>query len=164
MHELHFHTFEPVFDKKSKVLILGTFPSVKSREQGFYYGHAQNRFWRVTANILDEPIPQTVEEKKAMLIKNHIALWDVAKSCEIVGSSDSSMKNVIANDIQAILSAAEIECIFANGKTAAQLYNKLIYPKTKVSINILPSTSPANASCSLDRLIQEWSVFLTFVK
>ena len=121
MRELHFHTFEPVFDKNSKILILGTFPSVKSREYGFYYGHAQNRFWRVMADLLNEPVPQTVDEKRVMLLKNNIALWDVAASCEIVGSSDSSMKNVRANDIEKLLSGTEIKHIFANGKIGIYL-------------------------------------------
>ena len=164
MHELQFHTFEPIFNEDSKILVLGTFPSVKSREQGFYYGHAQNRFWRVVSQLLGVSTPKCIDEKRDMLLKNNIALWDVAASCEIVGSSDSSMKNVRANDIERILSAAEIGRVFANGKTAARLYERLIYPKSGVPIYTLPSTSPANASYSLERLIEEWSVILPFIK
>ncbi len=164
MHELHFHNFEPIFDENSKVLILGTFPSVKSREQGFYYGHKQNRFWRVLADVLLEPIPQTVEEKRVMLLKNKIALWDVAASCEIVGSSDSSLKNVKANDIEKVLSVADIDQVFANGKTAARLYERMLYPKTQKPIVTLPSTSPANASYNFERLVEEWSEILPFIK
>ncbi len=163
MYELHYHTFEPIFDKNSKILILGTFPSVKSREQGFYYGHKQNRFWRVISELLEEPVPQNISEKRDMLIRNRIALWDVAASCEIVGSSDSSMKNVRANDIEEVLSKTGIEQVFANGKMAAKLYEKMVYPKTGVEICTLPSTSPANASYSFERLLAEWRVILPYI-
>ena len=150
------HTFEPVYDENSKILILGSLPSVKSREQGFYYGHPQNRFWRVLAAVLSCQVPVTIEEKKKMLLANHIAVWDVIESCDIIGSSDSSIRNVTPADIGAILSKTKIERIFANGKTAEKLYKKYIFPKTKVPVTALPSTSPANAACSLEKLIVLW--------
>ena len=150
------HTFEPVYDERSKFLILGSLPSVKSREQGFYYGHPQNRFWKVLAAVLSCRIPVTIEEKKSMLLANHIALWDVIESCDIIGSSDSSIKNVVPADIGIILSKAEIDRIFANGKKAESLYQKYIFPKTKIPVTVLPSTSPANAAFSLENLAAAW--------
>ena len=112
------HEFDPVYDKNSKILILGTFPSVKSREMQFYYGHPQNRFWKLLARLTNWPQPTTIPEKKEMLLKNNIAIWDVIQSCEIAGSSDSSIKNVIANDLTQVLSDSSITRIYANGKTA----------------------------------------------
>ena len=120
------HTIAPVFDENSKILVLGSFPSVKSREEGFFYGHPQNRFWKVIANAFDTQIPQSIEEKKALLLLNGIALWDVIHSCDIVGSSDSSIKNVVPNDISKILKTANIEKIITNGKKADSLYKKYI--------------------------------------
>lgn len=150
------HPIEPVFDKESNILILGSFPSVKSREEGFFYGHPQNRFWKVLAEIWKESVPITIEEKKAFLLRNHIAVWDVIKSCDIEGSSDSSIKNVVANDIDVIISEANIKQIYVNGKKAQQLYQKYIYPMLQKEAICLPSTSPANAAWSLERLVQEW--------
>jgi len=150
------HTFEPVYDAKSKILILGSLPSVKSREQGFYYGHPQNRFWKVLAAVLNVRAPATIEEKKRMLLAGRIAVWDVIESCDIIGSSDSSIRNVVPADIGAVLSKTDIGAIFANGKKAESLYRKYIFPKTKVPVTALPSTSPANAACSLEKLILLW--------
>ena len=116
------HEFDAFFDKDSRVLILGTIPSPKSREQGFYYGHPQNRFWKVLADVLDEEFPQTVEERKGFLKRNHIALWDVLESCEIKGASDVSIRNARPNDMNRILQEADIRAIFATGAKAAQLY------------------------------------------
>ena len=158
---MFYHTFDPVYDENSRVLILGSFPSVKSREQGFYYAHAQNRFWRVIADITGEEPPQTVEDKKSLLLRRNIALWDVAYCCEVDGSSDSSMRNVRPNDIAALLENTQITRIFANGKTAAKLYEKLVAPKTGLPITCLPSTSPANAAFSLERLREEWKAVVT---
>lgn len=158
---MFYHTFDPVYDENSRVLILGSFPSVKSREQGFYYAHPQNRFWRVIADITGEEPPQTVEDKKSLLLRRNIALWDVAYCCEINGSSDSSMRNVRPNDIAALLENTQITRIFANGKTAAKLYEKLVAPKTGLPITCLPSTSPANAAFSLERLREEWKAVVT---
>ena len=150
------HPIEPVFDKESNILILGSFPSVKSREEGFFYGHPQNRFWKVLAEIWKEPVPLSIDEKKSFLLRNHIAVWDVIKSCDIEGSSDSSIKNVVANDIGVILLKADIKQIYVNGKKAQQLYQKYIYPMLQKEAICLPSTSPANAAWSLERLVQEW--------
>lgn len=155
-HERVSHEFAPVFDKKSKVLILGTFPSVKSREQNFYYGHPQNRFWKVAARLTDSEVPQTVEEKKALLLANGIAVWDVIASCEIVGSSDSSIKNVVPADLNQVLTQCDIRAIYANGGTAKKLYEKYSLKTTGREIIGLPSTSPANAAYSLDRLMESW--------
>ena len=150
------HTFSPVYDEQSEILILGSFPSVKSREQGFYYGHPQNRFWKVIASICSQEVPTTIEQKKEMLLKNHIAIWDVIDSCDIIGSSDSSIKNVIPADIVGLLEKTNIKTIFANGKTAGKLYEKFSEKATGLKITVLPSTSPANAMFSLERLITEW--------
>lgn len=151
------HEFEPVFDENSRILILGTFPSVKSREQAFYYGHPQNRFWKVISQILGEALPETVSQKKAMLLRNKIALWDVIKSCDIVGSSDSSIRNVVPADLRLILSAADIRTIYANGGTAKRLFDRYQKKMTQREIIGLPSTSPANAAWNLPRLIGAWS-------
>ena len=151
------HGFEPVYDKNSKILILGTLPSVKSRENDFYYGHPQNRFWRLVSQLLNEPLPMSTDEKKAMLLKHGIALWDVAAECDIMGSSDSSIKNVVPTDINIILETADIKQIYANGRTAEKLYNK--YQKNICGRDIvcLPSTSPANAAWNMERLLTAWS-------
>jgi len=151
------HTFLPVYDENSKLLLLGSFPSVKSREQGFYYGHPQNRFWKVLAAVCGCAVPQTIEEKKSMLLANHIAIWDVIDSCDIIGSSDSSIKNVVPADIAGILPKTKITRIFANGKTAGKLYNKFVRESTGMEAVVLPSTSPANAAYSPEKLVEVWS-------
>ena len=154
------HSFEPVYDKDSEILILGTLPSVKSRENNFYYGHKQNRFWKVLATLLKEPVPDTIEEKKAMLLAHRIALWDVIQSCDIKGSSDSSIKNVQPTDIGMILEKTNVTQIYANGNTAGQLYKRYQFPVTGIEATVLPSTSPANAAWSFDRLCEAWRVIL----
>lgn len=150
------HTFEPIYNQDSKVLVLGTFPSVKSREVNFYYGHPQNRFWKVIASVTKSGIPETINEKKELLLANHIAVWDVIKKCDIIGSSDSSIKNVEVNDIAGLLEKTNIETIVANGATAERLYNTYAFPRTGVEIIKMPSTSPANAAWSLEKLCNEW--------
>ena len=150
------HPIEPVYDADSEILILGSFPSVKSREYGFFYGHPQNRFWKVLAQIFGEEIPVSIEEKKSLLLRNHVAVWDVIASCDITGSADSTIKNVVANDISGILGVSRIKKIFVNGKKAEQLYNKYIYPQIEIEAEVLPSTSPANAAWKIDDLIEEW--------
>ena len=154
------HTFEPVFDDNSEILILGSMPSVKSREQGFYYGHPRNRFWQVISNILKCDEPKTIPEKKEMLLEGHIAIWDVISECDIKGSSDSSIKNVIPADIDYLLTRTSISRIFANGNTAGRLYRKYVQEKTGMEIVVLPSTSPANAAYSLEKLVEEWSKYV----
>ncbi len=155
------HPFSPVYDKHSEILILGSFPSVKSREEQFFYGHPKNRFWKVLAAVFDYPVPESIEEKISFLISNRIALWDVVFSCEITGSADSSIKNVIPNDIYEILGNSDIKRIFLNGKTAEKYYNKYIKEKISVESITLPSTSPANAKWTLEKLISQWSKILT---
>lgn len=154
------HPIPPVFDENSRVLILGSFPSVKSREQGFFYGHPQNRFWKVTAALFAEDAPQSIEEKRSFLLRNRIAVWDVIGSCDIVGSSDASIRNVTANDLSVILNAADIRAIFVNGKTAYAYYQKYTEPKIGRPAICLPSTSPANAAWSAERLIEAWREIL----
>jgi hypoxanthine-DNA glycosylase len=150
------HPFPPLYDENSKILILGSFPSVKSREQNFFYGHPQNRFWKVVATVLEKEIPTTIEEKRAFLLSSNIALWDVIASCEITGSSDSSIKNVVANDLTEILETANIKKIFVNGKTAEKYYNRYIKDKIGRDAVCLPSTSPANAMWNVESLVEEW--------
>ena len=152
------HEFGAFFDKDSRVLILGTIPSAKSREQGFYYGHPQNRFWKVLADVLGEKVvPQTVEERKKFLKRNRIALWDVLESCEIKGASDVSIRNARPNDMNRILQAADIRAIFVAGTKAAKLYKKLCLPTCGVEAIQLPSTSPANCGCSDEKLREAYS-------
>ena len=155
------HPISPVYDDKSRILILGSFPSVKSREAMFFYGHPQNRFWKVTAAIFGESVSQTIDEKRAFLLRNHIAVWDVIASCDIEGSADSTIKNVVANDLSVILDNAPIEAIFVNGKTAEKYYKKYTEKVTHRKAICLPSTSPANAAWSVDKLVEAWSVIKT---
>ena len=152
------HPIAPVYDGKSRILILGSFPSVKSREQGFFYGHPQTRFWRVTAAVLGDEVPGTVPERRAFLLRHGIALWDVIAACEISGSSDASIRDARVNDLRPILEVAPIRAIFVNGQTAAKLYRCYTEPVTGRPAAVLPSTSPANASWSLERLIEAWRV------
>lgn len=156
--ERQLHTISPVFDRESKILILGSFPSVKSRETGFFYGHPQNRFWQVIAAVTDSPVPTTVEEKKNLLLNRHIAVWDVIQSCEITGSSDSSIRSVTVNRVDELLAQSNIRYIFVNGHTAEKLYRKYLFSVTGIEAVVLPSTSPANAAFSKERLVQEWRV------
>ncbi len=155
------HNIPPVFDENSKVLILGSFPSVKSREAVFFYHHPQNRFWRVLSAVLECPVPQTIDEKRALLMKNGIALWDVISSCEIEGSSDVSISGAVPNDLSLITRETDITHIFTNGNTAHSLYNRFCRETTGIEAIKLPSTSPANAGYSLSRLISEWSIILS---
>lgn len=152
------HPIPPFYDKNSKILILGSFPSVKSREQMFFYAHPQNRFWRVLSVVFDCELPENTEQKKELLKRNKIALWDVIASCSIAGSSDSTIKNAAANDLTPILSTADIKKIFVNGKTAEKYYLKYIKPATGTDAVTLPSTSPANAAWSTERLAEAWRV------
>ena len=156
MSKIITHPIDAVYDKNSQILILGSFPSVKSREYGFFYGHPQNRFWKVLARITNREVPQSIQEKKAFLLSHGIAVWDVIQQCEIEGSADSTIKNAVPTDLEAILNAAEIKQIFTNGKKADELYNKYQICKTGMASVCLPSTSPANAAWSYDRLLEKW--------
>lgn len=151
------HTFDPVWNNQSGILILGTFPSVKSREQNFYYGHPQNRFWKLIAAVYEEPVPETIDEKKELILMHHLAVWDVIDQCDIIGSSDSSIRNVIPCDLEGMLKKSSIHTVIANGTKAYELYSKYQLPKTGIPARKLPSTSPANAAWSLERLKEEWS-------
>lgn len=156
------HPIPPVFDRDSKVLILGSFPSVKSREEGFFYGHPQNRFWKVTAAVFGEDVPQTIEEKRVFLLRNHVAVWDVIYSCDIEGSSDASIRNVVPNDLSVILDAAAIDTIYVNGQTARKYYERYLKPTVHRPAVCLPSTSPANAAWNTERLVAEWKCIKNF--
>ena len=157
------HPFSPIYNENSRILILGSFPSVKSREQGFYYGHPQNRFWKMLAAIYGCDIPQSIEEKKVLLLSHSIALYDVISSCEIVGSSDSSIKNAVPNDLSRILETADIKAVFTTGQTAGKLYKKLIYPKTGIEAIVLPSPSGANCAVKSDVLLQKYAEILKYL-
>ena len=160
MKEHIVHPIPPFYDKDSKILILGSFPSVKSREQMFFYGHPQNRYWKVIASVFSDVVPDTIPAKKAFLKKHHIAMWDVIGACEIEGSADStdsSIENVTANDLTKILGCSKVTRIFVNGKTAEKYYKKYTEKKTGIKAVCLPSTSPANAAWSIERLTETWS-------
>ena len=176
------HPIPPLYDKDSRILILGSFPSPKSREAQFFYGHPQNRFWKVMARVLDWRgkadcgpegslpaadgtvfVPSTVEEKRIMLLSNHIALWDTIASCEITGASDSSITNVTPNDLSSILETAKIRAVFCNGAASHKLYMKYIFPVTGREAVKLPSTSPANAAWSVDRLTAAWKTISQYL-
>lgn len=152
------HPIEPVYDSDSRILILGSFPSVKSREQKFFYGHPQNRFWKVTAGVFGVDVPATIEDKRIFLLKNHIAVWDVIASCDIIGSSDSSIRNVVPTQLNRILQNSRVERIFCNGKTSLKMFEKYQEKQLGMKAVGLPSTSPANAAWSVERLMEEWSV------
>lgn len=155
------HPFPPVVDAGCRTLILGSFPSVKSRENAFYYGHPQNRFWRMLAGVFAEAVPGSIAEKEALLLRHGIALWDVIAQCEIAGSSDASVKNAVPVDIARVTAVAPIERVICNGALAAKLYRKHLLPRTGIQAIAAPSTSPANAAWSLERLTAEWRRLLS---
>ena len=152
------HPFGPLFGPESRILILGSFPSVKSREQNFFYGHPQNRFWKVIAALFDRPVPTSIPEKKELILSHGLALWDSIASCVITGSSDASIREVRANDLRIILDSCPIERIYCNGRKSHEMYNKYILPVLGREAICLPSTSPANAQWSLEKLTAAWAV------
>lgn len=154
--ELIIHPIPPVFNETSEILILGSFPSVASRNEGFFYGHKQNRFWTVLARSFEENVPKTTDEKKEFLLKHKIALWDVIASCKIRGSSDSSITDIVPNDLTIIANIARIRKILTNGKLAHKLYCKTSFTTYGIEAICLPSTSPANAALNIDKLVSEW--------
>lgn len=156
------HDFQPVFDARSRVLLLGTMPSPKSRETGFYYGHPRNRFWKVIAEVCGEAVPQTREEKIKLALSHHIAVWDVLAGCDIRGAEDSSIRNPVANDMGVILNHAQIQAVFTTGTKAYQLYQKYCYPKTGMKARNLPSTSPANCRISDKELYEAYRIILQY--
>ena len=155
------HPFGPLYSERSRVLILGSFPSVKSREQNFFYGHPQNRFWKVIAAVTGQPVPETIPEKRDLILSQRLALWDSIASCEITGSSDASIRNVKPNDLSIILDNCDIRRIYCNGKKSWELYRRYIQKQTGLEAICLPSTSPANARWTLPKLVEAWSVILS---
>ena len=154
------HPFPPVYDSSSRILILGSFPSAASRAVSFYYGHPRNRFWSLMRRLYNADFSDSIEEKKAFLLENRIALWDSIASCTIVGSSDTSIRDAVPNKISELLSKAPIERIFCNGRASFACYEKYVYPETGIHAAALPSTSPANAAYDIDRLAEEWRIIL----
>lgn len=152
------HEFPAVYDRNSRVLLLGSIPSPKSREVGFYYGHSQNRFWKVLAQVLGEPVPETIPQKKAMLKKHHVALWDVLESCTIVGASDTSIEDVVPNKIGELVKRSKVSRIFCTGATAHKLYQKYCAKDVGIDAERLPSTSPANCAVSIEKLVDAYKV------
>ncbi len=152
------HSFAPVFNKDSRILMLGTMPSPKSREAGFYYGHPRNRFWKVVSDVCGEELPQTIEDKTSFALRNRIAVWDVLAGCEIKGADDSSIRSPAANDMRVILEQADIRAVFTTGKKAAQLYERYCYPQTGIEAVCLPSTSPANCRVSYEELFEQYKI------
>lgn len=158
------HPFGPLYNDSSRVLILGSFPSVKSREQAFFYGHPQNRFWKVIAALFGLEVPQSIDEKKSLILSNGLALWDSIGSCEIIGSSDASIRNAEPNDLRIITDNCDIRSIYCNGKKSLEVYMKYIEPVLGRSAEALPSTSPANAAWNLERLVEAWSVIKSDIR
>lgn len=157
------HEFPPIYDENSRVLILGSFPSVKSRETQFYYGHPQNRFWRLLAMICKEDTPTDIDKKRSLCLTHAVALWDIIESCDIEGSSDSSIKNARVNDLSVILNSCDIRQIFVNGGTAYRLFEKYQQKQIQRTAVRLPSTSPANAAWDLERLYGEWKIIERYI-
>lgn len=158
------HDFQPIYNEESRVLMLGTMPSPKSRETGFYYGHPRNRFWKVVSDVCGEVLPETKEEKVAFALRNKIAVWDVLAGCEIKGAEDASIRNPVANDLNIIIKNVDIRAVFATGQKAAQLYRKYCQKETGMEIICLPSTSPANCSISYEKLFEAYEVILKYIR
>ena len=154
------HPFPPLYDSEARILILGSLPSVKSREQMFFYGHPQNRFWPLMAALFNEPVPRGIDEKAALVLRHHIALWDSIYSCDITGSSDSSIRNVTPTDLKPILAGSRIERIFCNGRTSWNCYHRFQEKELGLEAILLPSTSPANAAWTMEKLQAAWQVIL----
>lgn len=157
-YERVYHTFGPLYRQDAKVLILGSMPSPASRQAQFFYGHPQNRFWRVLAAVLGEPVPETTQEKSAMALRHHIALWDALASCLICGASDAAIRDPVGNDIAGLLQKTNIRKIFCTGAAAHKFYTMLCQPEAGLPAIKLPSTSPANAAWSFERLVCAYAV------
>lgn len=157
------HPLQPLYKEDSKILILGSFPSVKTREYGFFYGHPQNRFWQLMEKIFNENLSTEIDERRSFLIGHKIAVYDSIFQCDIIGSSDSSIKNVIPSDLSIVFKNANIKQVFCNGGTSYKYYKKYHAKKTGIDGIQLPSTSPANARYSLDDLIREWRLILDYL-
>ena len=154
------HPFDPLVCPDSTTLILGSFPSVRSREQMFFYGHPRNRFWRMLAAVYAEKVPESIPEKKALVLTHHLALWDTVAQCTVTGSADASIRDIVPVDIQRILRIAPVNRVLCNGRLSGDLYHRYLEPVTGIPADVMPSTSPANAAFSLDRLIEIWRTHL----
>lgn len=154
------HVFDPCFDSNSRILILGSFPSLKSREEAFYYAHPQNRFWKVLGCVFNENVGESKNDREAFILSHGLALYDVIEQCLISGSSDASIKEVIPANLAPFFEKAHISRILLNGKTATRYFKKYQKEKEGIEVVSLPSTSPANAACSLEQLVREWKPFL----
>lgn len=152
------HNFPPLFAPDARALILGSIPSPKSREQAFFYGHPRNRFWPVLAAVFGEPAPQTIEDKRSLALRHRIAMWDTLAACDIRGASDTSIRNPVTNDLPWLIAQTQVRAVFCTGATSYKYYKKLCQPQTGIEAVCLPSTSPANAAWSKERLIQAYSV------
>lgn len=159
-----YHNIPPLWAADSRVLVLGSFPSPKSREQKFFYGHPRNRFWPVLSAVFNEPVPQTVEQKKELALRHHIAMWDTIASCEIKGASDTSIKHPVPNDLKSIIDRSQIKAVFCTGTASYKYYVKLCEKDTGIPAVCLPSTSPANAAWSLERLTEAYRAIAEAVK
>ena len=158
------HTFGPVYNENSRILILGSMPSPASREAGFYYGHPRNRFWKVLAELFGVPLPESIEEKKTLVLSQEIALWDAIEECDIIGASDSSVKNVVPTKIPELLKQTQVERILCNGALSKKIYDKFQLEQTGIPAVQMPSTSPANAAWSLEKLVEEWKIISVYMK
>lgn len=157
------HPLEPLYDKNSKIIVLGSFPSVKTREYGFFYGHPQNRFWKIMEVLFDCDLDKSIDERKNFMLEHNIAMWDTIYACDIVGSSDASIKNVVPTPLSDIVENSNIEAAFCNGATSYKYFKKYHEENLHIKSFKLPSTSPANARYSLDDLVSEWKILLNFV-
>lgn len=160
MQSVSHHMIQPVYDERSEILILGTMPSPKSREAGFYYAHPQNRFWRVLADVFGEDVPQGTQDRRAFALRHRIALWDVLAQCDIEGAQDQTIRNPVPNDIGRILRAAPVQAVFTTGAAAAKLYKRYCLPQTGREAIALPSTSSANCRMPYETLLQAYRVIL----
>ena len=160
MHTFQVHPFEPLWDEHSQILILGSFPSVRSREIGFYYGHPQNHFWKLMSILYQDDMPYSVAERKSFALKHGFALWDAIKSCTITGSSDSSIREAVPNDIAFLLRNSSIQRVFCNGCEAFKLYERYCAPECGMRVTLLPSTRAANAAWSIEKLAESWKIIL----
>ena len=156
------HTFGPLYNEDSGILILGSIPSPASREMGFYYGHPRNRFWQMVAELYGMPLPDSIEEKKALVLSHGLALWDVIEECDIIGASDSSVKNAVPTDILSLLGKTQIQTILCNGALSKKIYDQYQLPRTGIPAQKMPSTSPANAAWGMERLKEEWGKWLVW--
>ena len=160
VHERLAHPFEPVWDENARILILGSFPSVRSRENGFYYGHPQNRFWPLLARLYGEAVPADARERRAFVLGHGVALWDSIESCRISGSSDAAIRDARPNDIAWLLQRTNITHIFCNGQQSFRIFQRFCASSCPLPAVCLPSTSPANAAWSLERLAEAWKIIL----